>query len=72
MVVEIVVFKNPSQEFSRRSDYNKDTLLFYLTEDYEQEHPVLDEKLEGIYIEKLRQCMLAHDALPEQLERLGI
>ena len=69
---DIVVFKNPSQEFSRRSDYNKDTLLFYLTEDYEQEHPVLDEKLEGIYIEKLRQCMLAHDALPEQLERLGI
>lgn len=32
----------------------------------------MDEKLEGIYIEKLRQCMLAHDALPEQLERLGI
>lgn len=69
---DIVVFKNPSQEFSRRSDYNKDTLLFYLTEDYEQERPVSDEKLEKIYIQKLRQCMLAHDALPEQLERLGI
>ncbi len=43
---DIINFKNPSQEFSCRSEYNRDNLLFNIEEDYRQERPVSDEQLE--------------------------
>jgi len=69
---EIINFKNPSQEFYRRSDYNQDNMLYDIVEDYQQEHPIQDKGLEMQYIEKLKSCMLEHDSLLEQFERLGI
>lgn len=69
---DIIFFNNPSQEFSKRSPYNEKNLLFNIKEDYAQEHPIEDEKLEQEYIRKLKDCMRACDAQPEQFERLGI
>ena len=69
---DIITFRNPSQEFSTRSRYNAENLLFNIREDYRQEHPIEDENLENTYIHKLKDCMKEHDALPEQYERLGI
>ena len=69
---DIINFRNPSQEFSCRSRYNQENLLFDLTEDYHQEHPITDEKLERKYQEQLKRCMQEYDAPAEQYERLGI
>lgn len=69
---EIVNYRNPSQEFSIRSRFNSKSLLFDITDDYEQKHPIADDAREKEYIEKLRACMMLHDAPDEQYERLGI
>ncbi|MCH1984522.1 sulfatase [Ruminococcus sp. OA3] len=69
---DIINFRNPSQEFSCRSQYNGDNLLFHIKEDYLQEYPISDEKLERKYIRQLRDCMQECDAPGEQFERLGI
>ena len=67
---DIIHFGNPSQEFSSRSEFNRESLLFDLREDYAQEHPIQDGELELQIREGLRRCMEEHDAPPEQYERL--
>ena len=69
---DIIHFGNPSQEFSSRSEFNRESLLFDLREDYAQEHPIQDGELELQIREGLRRCMEEHDAPPEQYERLGM
>ncbi len=69
---DIIHFHNPSQEFSQRSVFNEETLLFDLENDYEQEHPVCDAALEADMAVKLKECMRLHDAPKEQFERLGL
>ena len=69
---DIIVFKNPSQEYSKRSVHNAVTCLYDLEKDYEQEAPIQDEILEAQYIAALRKCMETHQAPAEQYERLGI
>lgn len=69
---DIIEFKNPSQEYSRRSEHNAKSCLYDLERDYEQEHPVLDDALEAEYAAKLKACMEACQAPMEQFERLGL
>ena len=69
---DIIHFHNPSQEFSQRSVFNEETLLFDLENDYEQEHPVCDAALEADMAARLKKCMRLHDAPEEQFERLGL
>ena len=69
---DIIHWGNDSQQFVGRSPYNEETLLFDIESDYAQEHPIHDEALERHCIEQMKRCMAAHDALPEQYERLGI
>ena len=69
---DIIHWGNDSQQFVGRSPYNEETLLFDIESDYAQEHPLHDEALERHCIEQMKRCMAAHDALPEQYERLGI
>lgn len=69
---DIIDFKNPSQEYSRRSEYNQTTCLYDLKADYAQEHPIQDPELEARYAEKLRAAMQLHDSPAEQFERLGL
>lgn len=69
---DIIHWTNASQEFSKRSRFNEDTMLFDLESDYEQMHPIKDAALEAEIVEKLKKDLELHDALPEQLERLGL
>lgn len=69
---DIIDFRNPSQEFSSRSPFNSESMLFDLHNDYEQEYPINDEKLEKEMVQCLKKCMEEHDAPVEQYERLGI
>ena len=70
--VDIIHYSDASQNFSKRSEFNEENLLFDLIDDYQQENPVQDEQLEAILKERLCNCMKAHDAMPEQFERLGL
>ena len=69
---DIIDFKNPSQEYSRRTEQNAQSCLYDLEKDYEQEHPVCDAVLEAGYIARLKACMQACQAPEEQYVRLGI
>lgn len=69
---DIIDFKNPSQEYSRRAEQNAQSCLYDLEKDYEQEHPVCDAVLEAGYIARLKACMQACPAPEEQYVRLGI
>ena len=69
---DIIDFKNPSQEYSKRAEQNSETCLFDLETDYEQEHPLQDPALLGEYACKLKACMEAHQSPAEQYERLGL
>ncbi len=69
---DIIEYKNPSQEYSRRSEHNATTCLYDLEKDYEQKAPVQDEELEARYIAALRKCMEEHQSPAEQFERLGL
>ena len=69
---DIIHWGNASQEFVGRSPYNEQTLLFDIEADYAQERPVKDAALEAEMAQKLRACLAAHDAPPEQYERLGL
>lgn len=69
---KIVNYRNSSQEFCARSRFNRQTQLFDITTDYEQQHPLEDEAHEAEYIEKLHACMALHDSPEEQYERLSI
>jgi len=69
---EIVNFNNWTQNFQKRSEYNAKTLLFDIEADYQQLHPVCDEKKEQEMAEKLYRCMANHDSPEEQFERLGL
>ena len=46
--------------------------MYNIVNDYTQQHPIKDEKLERQMIQKLKKCMAAYDAPPEQYQRLGI
>ena len=69
---DIIDFKNPSQEYSKRAQQNSETCLFDQETDYEQEHPLQDPALLAEYEGKLKACMEAHQAPVEQYERLGL
>ena len=69
---DIIDFKNPSQEYAKRSEHNARTCLYDLESDYAQEHPLNDPALEAEYAAKLRAAMEAHDSPAEQFERLGL
>jgi arylsulfatase A-like enzyme len=69
---DIVHFSNPSQEFSSRSVFNKDTMLFNIRDDYKQERPIKDAEIESEYIKRLKDKMRECDSPEEQFERLGI
>lgn len=69
---DIIDYKNPSQEYSKRSEHNQTTCLYDLARDYEQEHPLDDPALEAEYAAKLKAAMEAHDSPAEQFERLGL
>jgi len=69
---DIIHFSNASQEFSKRSPFNAENLLFHIKEDYLQQNQLQDKELEEKLIAKLRACMIAHDSPREQFERLGI
>ena len=69
---DIIDFKNPSQEYSKRSEFNSETLLFDLKEDYEQLHPLNDPIIEQRCIEGLMQQLKECQSPPEQFERLGL
>ena len=69
---DIIDFKNPSQEYSKRAEQNSETCLFDQETDYEQEHPLQDPALLAEYEGRLKACMEAHQAPAEQYERLGL
>lgn len=69
---DIIDFKNPSQEYGRRSEHNAKTCLYDLETDYEQKYPLRDPKVEARCLKGLRQCMDACQAPAEQFERLGL
>lgn len=69
---DIIHLGNASLDFSVRSTYIKDNLLFDLREDYSQQNPITDPVLEAEIIKRLKKDMEACDALPEQFERLGL
>lgn len=69
---DIVDFSNWTQSFENRKEYNRETLLFNIREDYQQEHPIHDQTLENRMITKLKEAMVRCDAPAEQFERLGI
>ena len=65
-------YKNPSQEYSKRSEHNRSTCLYDLEKDPAQEHPLEDPALEAEYAAKLKAAMIIHDSPEEQFERLGL
>lgn len=69
---DIIHWTNASQEFSCRSPFNEETVLFDLDTDYAQERPVDDPALEARLTERLRACMQRHDSPAEQFTRLGL
>lgn len=69
---DIISFNNPSQEFSKRSEYNEDTMLFNIKADYLQREPISDEVLEAEFIQKLKVKMAECDSPEEQHDRLGL
>lgn len=69
---DIVDFKNPSQEYPKRSEHNRASCLYDLKTDYAQEHPLSDPVLEESLAEKLRAAMKRHDSPEEQFIRLGL
>ncbi|NHN32071.1 sulfatase [Paenibacillus agricola] len=52
--------------------YRYESLLFDLQQDPKQENRLEDPKIEALMIRYMVQIMQAHDAPPEQFERLGI
>lgn len=50
----------------------KESLLFDIENDYQQEHPIKDIKIEKILIKKLKNALTEADSPSEQLIRLGI
>ena len=69
---DIIDYKNPSQEYSKRSEHNRDSCLYDLEHDYAQEHPLKDPALEANYAARLKAAMALHDSPEEQYERLGL
>ena len=69
---DIIDFKNPSQEYSKRSEFNARTCLYDLERDYQQEHPLDDPALEAHYAACMKAAMEAHQAPAEQYQRLGL
>lgn len=69
---DIIDFKNPSQEYRKRSEHNAENKLFDLETDYEQEHPLCDPAIEAKCIEGLKECMTRCQAPTEQFVRLGL
>ena len=69
---DIVTFSNSSQSFEERKDYNRDSLLFNIREDYRQETPLRDPELAAELGARLKEAMRLCDAPQEQFERLGL
>ena len=69
---DIVNFTNWSQSFEYRKEYNKETRLYDLKNDYLQENPINDDKLEKEMKEKLIKAMKDADCPEEQFERIGL
>lgn len=69
---QIIDFKNPSQEYFSRSPHNSQTLLFDLSNDYEQNSPITNKELLNCFEEKLKEALAFYDAPDEQFERLGL
>ena len=69
---DIVHITASSSGVGPRSGYNAESLLFDLKEDYAQEHPIKNSKIEEKYIQGLKRCMRDNHAPEEQYERLGI
>ena len=65
-------FTNWSQSFEYRKEYNKETRLYDLKNDYLQENPINDDKLEKEMTEKLIKAMKDADCPEEQFERIGL
>ena len=69
---DIVNFTNWTQSFEDRKPYNKKNMLFHIQEDYKQQHPIEDNEIENMMIDKLKEAMKRADSPEEQFERLGI
>ncbi len=69
---EIIDYRNPSQWYHVRTDYNRESLLFDIHNDYEQEHPLQDEKLIDYYRKQTAEAMRLLGAPKEQFERLQL
>ena len=59
-------------EWSPDITHVKETMLFDLEKDFEQNHPLNDPALEADMINKLKKAMAFHDSPEEQYERLGL
>ncbi len=68
----VVNMQDGSHAFDRRYEAVEKNMLFDLSADPLQEHPLEDAELEARMCEKLRAAMAAHDSPPEQFERLGL
>lgn len=69
---DAVVWDNDSCYFHYRQREIQGNKMYNIVNDYTQQHPIKDEKLERQMIQKLKECMAAYDAPPEQYQRLGI
>ena len=69
---DIVDFRNPSQDYRRRSRYNETNCLYDLSADYTQKHPLEDPQAERLCVDGLRRCMEECQAPAEQFQRLGL
>lgn len=69
---DILAVSASSAGLSARTPENTENLLFDLETDYAQKHPLADETIERRCMETLKRAMLAHQAPPEQFERIGL
>lgn len=67
-----VLLANASMRFDRRSQYHASDMLFDISTDYRQEHPVQDSETEIQLKDELRRALKEHDAPDEQFKRLGL
>lgn len=69
---DIIHWSNDSQVFDRRREYNRETMLFNIREDYAQEHPIHDEALQAQMAARLKAAMERVGCPEEQFERLAL
>ena len=69
---DIVKANGGSQVYTVRNIYNAESMLFDLYNDYAEEHPLKDEKIETLCINGLKKALVDRQAPKEHLKRLGL